>query len=141
MAAEVEPLLRSLSDDFNDVDASTNNPADPAPASPPSIRARVLDHLRKWKTIYIMCVFVFVVDFPEFARTAPSLRLFEQAVCREYYRDHDASVIGADGAIASDLCKAKPVQQRLATLKGILGFLGVIPGKPKISVSLNTRPV
>lgn len=46
----------------------------------------------------------------------PLNRVFELAICRSYYAEHDPSVIGPRGDVPEEMCKEKPIQQKLAFL-------------------------
>jgi hypothetical protein len=50
----------------------------------------------------------------------PLNRIIELAFCRNYYLQHDPSVITPDGDVSEDLCKINPVQQKLAWLEGAI---------------------
>lgn len=71
------------------------------------------------------------------------LRALEAGVCREYYRNLESSIILPDGSIPENLCKVHAIQQSLAKLRGVQGFLEEIPGNsvPWISPSCSTRLV
>jgi len=85
-------------------------------------------HWKVWATVYLCALLIFVVDFPEFMRVAPRLRLYELTICREYYRGADPSVIGPDGHVPEGLCKLDAIQSSLANLRGIMGLLEAVPG-------------
>jgi hypothetical protein len=87
-----------------------------------------LDHWSRWKVIYICGLFVFIIDIPEFMRVAPFLRMFELGVCRDYYKVVDPSVIAPNGDVEEALCKLGEIQSRFATLRGVLGAIGPLPG-------------
>jgi hypothetical protein len=85
-------------------------------------------HVKKWKTVYLCSLFILFYDFPSFMRVAPKLRMYELALCRDYYREVDPSVIGKNGTVDEKLCKLPVIQSNLANLRGIIGFLEAIPG-------------
>ncbi|KAF2094187.1 MFS general substrate transporter [Rhizodiscina lignyota] len=58
--------------------------------------------------------------------TLPLSRVIESRYCREYYREHDPSVISHDGTVPEELCKLNSVQQQLAWLQGSIETLHVL---------------
>ncbi|KAK0649748.1 major facilitator superfamily domain-containing protein [Cercophora newfieldiana] len=60
----------------------------------------------------------------------PEVRLLEMAVCRDYYRLHDPSVIGPPplSYVDENLCKERDIQTSLVYLRTKKGLLGLIPG-------------
>jgi hypothetical protein len=87
------------------------------------------NHVKQWKAVYLCSLFILFYDFPSFMRVAPKLRMYELALCRDYYREVDPSVIDRNGAVDEKLCKLSIIQSDLAYLRGIIGFLEAIPGK------------
>ena len=88
-----------------------------------------LDHWSRWRVIYILGLFVFIIDIPEYFRLAPFLRMFELGVCRDYYKVVDPRVIAPNGDVDEALCKLRAIQSRFATLRGILGAISPLPGE------------
>jgi len=50
----------------------------------------------------------------------PLNRIIEWRYCKEFYQQHDPSVIGPDGSIPEELCKINEVQKKLAWLQGVI---------------------
>ncbi|KAF1943909.1 hypothetical protein EJ02DRAFT_510656 [Clathrospora elynae] len=71
---------------------------------------------------------VAIVDVGAFLAEPPKTRVFEANLCLGYYREHDPSVIGADGRIPEQLCKVDEVQQRLAGIFGWQEMFDALPG-------------
>jgi hypothetical protein len=61
----------------------------------------------------------------------PEVRLLEMAVCRDYYRVHNPSVIGKPPLSYADekLCKVKEIQVDLAYLRATKSLMMTIPGQ------------
>jgi hypothetical protein len=71
-----------------------------------------------------------IVDFPE-------IRLIEMAVCRDYYRLHDPSVIGPPplSYVDEERCKLDEIQSNLVYLRTAKDMLMMLPGKPENPLS------
>lgn len=78
--------------------------------------------------IGILC---FVADLGGGLTNAAEVRLLELAVCRDYYRTHDRSVIGPPPLANVDekFCKLDEIQANLAYLRAWRGVFLMIPGK------------
>lgn len=113
-AHEASPLLG----DQNNSDETTHTAA----------KWSLKDHLDKWWTVYICAIFIIVVDVPSFMSEGPRLRMLELAVCRNFYADHDPSVIDDNGNVIESLCKTPDIQSSLAKMRGILAMEEAIPG-------------
>lgn len=59
----------------------------------------------------------------------PLNRLVEINLCREYYLQHDPSVLGPSGDIEESLCKEKSIQVKLAWIIGLISTLGLVCGQ------------
>ena len=69
------------------------------------------------------------IDFPQFMRAAPFLRMLELGVCRDYYKHVDPRIIGPGGEVSEKLCKLREIQTSLACIKGVAGATGILPGQ------------
>lgn len=81
--------------------------------------------------IYILSVLlsiIFLLELSDTVATAPTTRLFESILCRNFYKIADPSLIGDDGAVEEEYCKTNPVQEELAFLNGWRGFFDNLPG-------------
>jgi hypothetical protein len=124
MAIGDAPLLDA------DDDEPEAHPHTPAMSKRPTTRSLrlVLEHLRTFRVLYIIGVFAFVIDTSFMMGAAPTTRLLELGICREYYRTADPSVIGPGGDVAELLCKVAEVQARLAEVNGYITMLAFLPG-------------
>jgi MFS family permease len=68
-----------------------------------------------------------VIDIGAYLGEPPKTRVYEANICLSYYREHDPSVIGADGTIPEMLCKIDAVQQKLAMIFGWQETFDAIP--------------
>jgi hypothetical protein len=59
----------------------------------------------------------------------PLNRVVERRLCREYYLEHDPSVIGPDGDVGEDLCKVNEVQEHLAWIQGVMDTAWIVGGE------------
>ena len=77
--------------------------------------------------IWVCVATVLVLNLSFYSMGAPSVRIMELAVCREYYSAHDPKVIQNNGDIDEHLCKLDSIQKKTAWLlmgNQLLGFLG-----------------
>jgi hypothetical protein len=58
----------------------------------------------------------------------PLNRLIENRFCRNYYDEHDPSLVPGDGIVPENLCKVNAVQQQLAALFGTIESLHLFIG-------------
>jgi hypothetical protein len=83
---------------------------------------------KPWVLLVILCLFLIaVIDVGAFLGEPPRTRVYEANICLSYYREHDTSVIGADGTIPEKLCKIDQVQQTLAMIFGWQDTFDAIP--------------
>lgn len=74
---------------------------------------------KPWVLLVVLALFlVAVIDVGAFLAEPPKTRVYEANICLSYYRDHDASAIGADGTIPEKMCKIDAIQQKLAMIFG-----------------------
>jgi hypothetical protein len=61
------------------------------------------------------------------------VRLIEMAVCRDYYRLHQPSVIGPPplSYVDEEQCKLDEIQSNLVYLRTAKGMLTMLPGEPR----------
>ncbi|KAF2822842.1 MFS general substrate transporter [Ophiobolus disseminans] len=84
---------------------------------------------KPWVLLVVLGIFlVAVIDVGAFLAEPPKTRIFEANICLSYYREHDASAIGADGSIPEQLCKIDAVQQKLAFILGFQDAFDALPG-------------
>jgi MFS family permease len=131
-ATETTPLV-GATDELSTTTTTTSSPALTEPPiqvqpQPPAWRGAARAHVLKWRVLYLMALFAFLVDFPTFMAEAAKLRMLELGLCREHYRVADPGVIRGDGSIPEQLCKAREVQSALARMRGFLSLVEYIPG-------------
>ncbi|KAH7091603.1 hypothetical protein FB567DRAFT_490630 [Paraphoma chrysanthemicola] len=121
MAAHTRHSLRgSMDEDEENLSSSTSHASLALAASPPQ---------KPWVLLVSLALFlVAIVDMGAFLAEPPRTRIFEANLCLSYYREHDVSVIGADGSIPETLCKIDAVQQKLAMIFGWQDLFDALPG-------------
>ncbi len=85
--------------------------------------------IRSQFAVYTCAAIILVLNVAFYSKGAPTLRLVELAICREYYKIHDPSVIGPDGFIPERLCKVSAIQKELAWLFALNEILHFCCGK------------
>ncbi|CAO2654049.1 Nn.00g107820.m01.CDS01 [Neocucurbitaria sp. VM-36] len=78
--------------------------------------------------VLLIFALVAIVDIGAFLAEPPKTRVFEANLCLTYYREHDPSAIGKDGAVPEQLCKVDEVQQKLAMIFGWQDMFDALPG-------------
>ena len=100
--------------------------ADKNNANPSELRAKLAP---------LNCVLiVLALNLAFYAKAAPTLRLVELTVCREYYEQHDVSKIGPGGFVDESDCKVSIIQKKVGWLfmaDELLHFCcGTLAGSP-----------
>ena len=85
-------------------------------------------HLQLY-VVSLVLALVVIIDFGAFLAVAPRLRLIENIICADFYREQNPTKIGADGVVPEELCKIGIVQGQLALLFGWMGFFEAIPSE------------
>ncbi|KAH7016374.1 uncharacterized protein B0I36DRAFT_396705 [Microdochium trichocladiopsis] len=81
-----------------------------------------------WFSVVALVIVTSIVsDIGEDLYGAPRLRLFESAICKRYYAEHNPLLIDPEGSVPERHCKVDPVQERLAELLGWLYFSNSVP--------------
>lgn len=107
LARETEPLLA----------AEHAAPNDDVAASPLKTRQQ--------RFIFsVICMLAIVAGFASYLEFAPQTKIFQDIVCREYYRNHESRL---DIDLNVD-CKIEPVQSEVAYIVGWLSTITEIPG-------------
>jgi hypothetical protein len=89
----------------------------------------LLPRKKPWITLVVLgLLLITIVDVGAFLADPPRTRIFEANICLHHYRQHDASVIGADGTIPEKLCKIDAVQQKMAMIFGWQDMFDALPG-------------
>lgn len=93
--------------------------------------------------IILLGVFCMIADLGGDLVDAPEIRLLEMAVCRDYYRVHDPSVIGDAplSYVEEHLCKNNKIQVELAYIRATKSLLMNIPGHTFWYMAPFERPV
>ena len=74
----------------------------------------------RWLSVSSLAVIIIFYLFANYLLVVPTLRLFESAICRDYY--------GETNDVDESLCKIGPIQARLANLLGWRMAFEAIPG-------------
>lgn len=82
---------------------------------------------RKWH-IYLLFVIVAGLDSTIFMLNLPLTRVYESIVCYHYFAAQDPSRFSSPFEIPESLCKAGPVQEELALVKGYELLFMALPG-------------
>lgn len=99
------------------------SPAESTAHLPPQPRKK------PWITLVVLgLLLITIVDVGAFLADPPRTRIFEANICLSYYREHDPSVISADGTILESLCKIDAVQKKLAMIFGFQDLFDALPG-------------
>ncbi|KAL3303963.1 MFS transporter [Colletotrichum asianum] len=123
MARETSPLLENA----DPIEAET------APETP-LISASGEDaakHPRYPSAILIVFAICFLADAGSSLLGVPEVRAFEMAVCRDYYLEHDPTVIGEPplSYVDESLCKLREIQTSMAYLRATKGLIMTVPGE------------
>jgi hypothetical protein len=143
-ASETTPLLSpgasriSTNPNRNDCHEAPSNEYETSSESSPSVAnttnslEQVLASQARWYPyVPIVCgLFCLVADLGGSMTDTPEVRLLEMAVCRDYYRVHNPSLIGPPpgGYVEEQFCKLDIIQSDLAYLRAWNGFFMMIPG-------------
>lgn len=83
---------------------------------------------RQWH-IYLLFVIVAGLDSTVFMLNLPLTRVYESIVCYHYFAAKDPSRFSGPFDIPESLCKASPVQEELALVKGYELLFMALPGQ------------
>ncbi|KAF6790376.1 major facilitator superfamily transporter, partial [Colletotrichum musicola] len=105
-------------------------PETPAASPPATAGVAATRHPKFLRAIIVIFSICFVSEIGTSLIGTADTRLFEMAVCRDYYRERDPSVIGEPplSYVDEGLCKAKEIQTRLAYLRATRGLVMTLPG-------------
>lgn len=70
----------------------------------------------------------FSMEMSEMILIVPFVAMYEQNLCRSYYKEHDPTKVNPDGSVLESLCKVTTIQRQLASLRGWHGTFNAIPG-------------
>lgn len=68
--------------------------------------------------VYLILLMV-LLELEESMQSVPTVRLYESAVCQQYYKDK----------VSEDKCKTRKIQQTLAHVRGWQGFFDALPSE------------
>ncbi len=89
--------------------------------------------------LWVLLLYLSTINLAYRLLNLPLNRVIELRYCKDYYLEHDPTVIGPDGMIPEGLCKVNSIQEKLAWLQGVIEMLIVICGAVFI-VHSNTLP-
>lgn len=87
---------------------------------------------RKWVNyvpILALLTFLTIQSAASTIMNLPLNRVIELGYCRDYYQEHNPSLIGPGGEVEEGLCKVTEVQQNLAKLYGGINAFHVLCGE------------
>lgn len=86
-------------------------------------------------TVVLIFGLVLIAGFSSSLLNAPEVRLLEMAVCRDYYRVNDPSLIGPPplSYVDEQLCKVDSIQADLAYIMATRSLLSAIPGQSLVA--------
>ncbi|KAF5512171.1 MFS efflux pump atnC [Colletotrichum aenigma] len=121
MARETSPLLENA----DPIEAETT-PETPLITASGEGAAKYPRYPSAILTVFAVC---FLADAGSALLGVPEVRAFEMAVCRDYYMEHDPSVIGEPplSYVDESLCKLREIQTRMAYLRATKGLIMTIP--------------
>ena len=80
----------------------------------------IRNHLCRYKDLYIIGLYLFILDFPGLALETAELGMLQIAVCREYYSEvNGTKPQNWQGEVPEELCQIPAVQAELAELRGL----------------------
>jgi hypothetical protein len=80
--------------------------------------------------VFVIFLLLSIINLAIRLLNLPLNRVIELRYCKEYYQQHDPSVIGPDGSILEELCKINEVQKKLAWLGGVIETSIIVCGEP-----------
>lgn len=82
-------------------------------------------------TLFFIFALSFIANLGDSLVDTPEVRLLEMAICRDYYLEHDPSVIGPlpRSYVDERLCKLNEIQVDLAYMRAVKSLLMTVPGE------------
>lgn len=126
--SETAALLPGADDDSDDTDNATTMPHHPRrrlspgarPKPPPPLPASSSPHSPR-RAVRPLLLLVALVNLAWSLYQLPVSRIVESRLCREYYAEHDPSVLRPeDGSVPEERCKIEGVQQPLGWMLGVV---------------------
>ena len=88
----------------------------------------------------VCCLFLyFFVEMYDMVTIAPLTALFEQSLCRIWYRNHDPSLISPGGSVKEQFCKLEHIQAAVAVVRGWKLAFDTLPGTEIMRLHLSCR--
>ena len=85
-------------------------------------KSRVSDDTSSTRLVLIGLLLIYLFQAGISASAAPSMDIIGDIICRHYHSDNEP------GAPGQSICKAGPMQSKLAGLKGMSALLTQLPG-------------
>ena len=79
--------------------------------------------------VFVIFLLLSIISLAIRLLNLPLNRVIELRYCKEYYQQHDPSVIGSDGSVPEELCKINEVQKKLAWLEGVIQTSMIVCGE------------
>ena len=79
--------------------------------------------------VFVIFLLLSIISLAIRLLNLPLNRVIELRYCKEYYQQHDPSVIGPDGSVPEEFCKIKEVQKKLAWLEGVIQTSMIVCGE------------
>lgn len=98
-------------------------PPSPSPSGKPTTK-----DTHYIRIVVLVTASVFLLEIGDFMMRAPTLRLMEDILCRQYYDSRDDESIDLRLPIPEDNCKIAPIQGELAMLRGWDTTFSCLPG-------------
>ena len=93
--------------------------------------------LRKKFAPHICTAIILALNLAFYSKAAPTLRLVELTVCREYYSVHNPNAIESNGYVSEAFCKDDEIQRKVAwlfTLDELLHFCCGMSSGPRVAM-------
>lgn len=117
MAADEESWDNSSSKiRMDEISPLLSAPASPSSAAPPPPNTDA-GQRRRWRVYVVAFILVVCVNLSLVVFEPAQARLFESALCRAWYQEHNPAMIGP-GGVDEMHCKIPHVQQDVASLSG-----------------------
>ena len=88
------------------------------------------------RTLLSISALYFALNFGWYFLEVPILRLFEHAVCQQYYRSHPEDIHVVQDFIEESFCKIRPIQSKVSLIAGGRVSLEAFSGKSTIQTSV-----
>ncbi|RDW85282.1 hypothetical protein BP6252_02872 [Coleophoma cylindrospora] len=73
-------------------------------------------------TVVFVFILAVLLELEESLQRAPTIRLLENAICRQYYEHEHSSALPDEG-----MCKTEPIQIKLAHVRGLMSLFDSLP--------------